>query len=162
MTPTLLRATYYAKRAITPSRLAVFTIAMLFIAASGLVLTFQSAPQAIEYPKRYIQATPAAVCPGETFTFPVVIKIDQSDAVSEITEVWCNADTGICPRAFQSPQSHAVFVDPYSVSTPATRTVPADMPPGDWQLRHSNETHSSGKISVVTYQVDVVVKDCTE
>lgn len=141
-------------------RLRWLMVLLSAIAAAGVLLMVQRYPKAIEYPKRYITATPAAVCPGETFTYPVVIKIDQSDAASTITEVWCNAKTGICPRVYQSPQSHAVFLEPYSVSTPATRTVPLDMPPGDWQLRHSNETHSNGKISVVVYQVDVTVKDC--
>lgn len=161
MSALILKITRQVERTTASTkRLRVLMVLLVAIAAAGAALLFRVAPQAIEYPNRYITPTPAAVCPGETFTYPVSIKIDQSDAVSTITEVWCKASDGICPKAFQSQQSHAIFLEPYSVSTFATRTVPADMPPGDWQLRHSNETHSNGKISVVTYQVDVTVKDC--
>lgn len=132
----------------------VFTI----MAGAGLVLLF-AAPQAIKYPQRYITATPSVLCPGDTFTYPVKIKIDNADAVSRITEGWCNS-AGICPRAFQLDPAYVNFVEPYEVSTPATRTVPTDLPPGEWQLRHCNETHSDGTIDVVCYAVNVTVEDC--
>lgn len=144
----------------SPRRLNVLFVLMLALAGTGVVLASRMAPQSIEYPERYLTAIPPMLCPGDTFTYPVNIEIKQNDAVSEITEVWCNAETGICPRAFQLPQSHAVFLTPYSVSTAATRTIPADLPPGDWQFRHCNETHSDATIDVMCYQVAVTVKDC--
>lgn len=141
-------------------RLRVIMVLLVVIAAAGAVLLFRAAPNAIEYPQRFITATPGAVCPGEDFVYRVDIKIDETDAVSRITEGWCRASDGICPRAFQSPPVYVNFVEPYSVSTPATRTVPIDLPPGDWQFRHCNETHSDGQIDVTCYAVNVEIKNC--
>ena len=140
-------------------RLKALMALMAIIAGAGLVLLFRASPQAIEYPKRYLTPTPAAVCPGETFTYPVVISVDETEAISRITEGWCLPD-GICPRAFQSEPYYVNFLDDLEVSTTATRTVPADLPPGDWQFRHCNETHSGGRIDVTCYALDVEVKDC--
>ena len=141
-------------------RLRVLMVLFVIIAAAGAVLLFRAAPQAIEYPQRYVTATPGAVCPGEAFTYPVRISIDETDAVSRITEGWCRTDDGICPKAFQEGEHYVNFLDGYEVSTTATRTVPADLPPGDWQFRHCNETHSDGRIDVTCYAVNVTVKDC--
>ena len=141
-------------------RLRVLMVLLIVIAAAGAVLLFRAAPQAIEYPQRYLTPTPGAVCPGEAFTYPVVISVDGTDAVSRITEGWCRVDDGICPKAFQEGEHYVNFLDGYKVSTTATRTVPADLPPGDWQFRHCNETHSDGRIDVTCYAVNVTVKDC--
>ncbi len=141
-------------------RLRWLMVALVLVAVAGVVLVLQRDTQSIEYPQRYLVATPAAVCPGEQFTYPVKIKIDKSDAVSRITEGWCRASDGICPKTFQSEAYYVNFLEPYSVSTTATRTVPIDLPPAEWQWRHCNETHSDGVISVVCYQVQVEVKDC--
>ena len=141
-------------------RLRVLMVLFVIIAAAGAVLLFRAAPQAIEYPQRYLTPTPGAVCPGEAFTYPVVISVDESDAVSRITEDWCRVTDGICPRAFQSEPYYVNLLGDYAVSTTATRTVPMDLPPGDWQFRHCNETHSDGQIDVTCYAVNVTVKDC--
>lgn len=140
-------------------RLRWLMVLLSAIAAAGVLLMVQRYPKAIEYPKRYITATPAAVCPGETFTYPVVISVDETAAVSHITEGWCRVD-GICPKAFQNAPYYVNFLENYSVSTTATRTVPVDLPPGDWQYRHCNETHSDGTIDVTCYAVNIEVKDC--
>ena len=140
-------------------RLRVLMVLLLVIAAAGAVLLFRAAPQAIEYPQRYLTPTPGAVCPGGTFTYPVIISVDETEAVSKITEGWCRPD-GVCPRAFQSDPYYVNFLDGLEVSTTATRTVPTDLPPGDWQFRHCNETHSDGQIDVTCYAVNVEVKDC--
>lgn len=161
MSALILYITRQVERTTTSTkRLRVLMVLLVVIAAAGAVLLFQAAPQAIEYPQRYLTPTPGVVCPGADFVYRVDIKIDETDAVSRITEGWCRAEDGICPRAFQSPPVYVNFVEPYSVSTPATRTVPVDMPPGDWQYRHCNETHSTGKIDVVCYAVNITVKDC--
>ena len=67
-------------------RLRVLMVLLIVIAAAGAVLLFRAAPQAIEYPQKYITATPEAVCLGEAFTYQVSIKINQPDSVSRITE----------------------------------------------------------------------------
>ena len=144
----------------SPRRLNVLFLVMLALAATGVVLASTMAPQSIQYPQRFLTATPAVLCAGETFTYPVNIDINESDAVSRITEGWCRATDGICPRQFQEDEHYVNFLNGYSVSATATRAVPPDLPPGDWQFRHCNETHSSGLIDVVCYQVAVTVKDC--
>ena len=141
-------------------RLRVLMVLLAIIAGAGLVLVFRAAPQAIEYPQRFITATPGVVCPGEQFAYPVQINVDETDAVSRITEGWCRVEDGICPRAFQGAEYYVNFLDGYAVSTTATRTVPIDLPPGDWQYRHCNETHSTGRIEVVCYAVEVTVEAC--
>ena len=154
----LIRAFKRTETAVIP-RLPVIMLLLFIIASAGFVLLFRAAPQAVEYPQRYLTATPSVLCPGETFTYPVVISVDETDAVSHITEGWCRSD-GVCPRAFQNDPYYVNFLDDLEVSTTATRTVPADLPPGDWQFRHCNETHSDGRIDVTCYAVDVEVKDC--
>lgn len=140
-------------------RLRVIMLLLAIIAVAGAALLFRAVPQAIEYPQRFLTATPGVVCAGETFTYPVKIQVDETEAVSRLTEGWCRAD-GVCPRAFQTEPYYVNFLDGLKVSTTATRTVPADLPPGEWQLRHCNETHSSGRIDVTCYAVNVAVKDC--
>lgn len=142
-------------------RLGVILVLLGLIAAVDVVLLVQHYPSSsIKYGQLTVIATPAAVCPGETFTYPITISIDRGDAVSRVTEGWCRADDGICPISRQVEPYYLNFVNPYSVATEAKRTVPVDMPPGEWQLRHCNETHSNGTIDVVCYQVAVTVKDC--
>ena len=140
-------------------RLRVIMVLLVVIAAAGAVLLSRAAPNAIEYPQRYITPTPGAVCAGGVFTYPVAITVDESEAVSRLTEGWCRAD-GVCPRAFQSEPYYVNFLDSLEVSTTATRTVPSDLPPGDWQFRHCNETHSDGQIDVTCYAVNIQVLDC--
>lgn len=161
MTAIVLSLKRQAVRTIeSPRRLFVVVVVLMLIAAAGLVTLMQSTPQAIQYPQRFLSPTPVAVCPGETFTYPVSIAIDRGDSVSRITEGWCHPG-GICPRAFQMPAYYVNFLDPYEVSATATRDVPLDLPPGDWEFRHCNETHSTGLIDVTCYAVIVTVKDCS-
>lgn len=162
MTALLLHAKCQWHRTLhSPKRLNVLLVLMLVIALAGVALAMQAPPQAVTYPQRFITATPAAVCPGEAFTYPVVISVDDGDAVSRITEGWCEVG-GICPKHLQGPEVYINFLEAQNVTTPATRYVPADLPPGDWQLRHCNETHSTGQIEVVCYQVAVTIRDDCE
>lgn len=159
MTALLLHAKCQWHRTIhSPKRLNVLLILALAIAALGVALAFQAAPQAITYPQRFITATPSVVCPGDTFTYPVIIAVDDGDAVSRITEGWCKVG-GICPKHLQDPDVYINFLEAQNVTTPATRIVPDKLTPGDWQLRHCNETHSTGQIAVVCYQVALTVRD---
>lgn len=156
---------YFAKRQAertirSPRRLNVLVVLLLALAALGMLLA-QTAPAAITYPQRTIIATPAVLCPGDTFSYPVRIEVNDGDAVSRITEGWCQPD-GICPKDMQSPEVYLNFLDAQTMATTATRTVPPELTPGDWQLRHCNETHATGLIEVVCYQVAVTVKDNCE
>lgn len=140
--------------------LVVFVVLVVFVAI-GLVPMFKHAPQAIVYDRRHLTASPAAVCPGEKFTFPVDIVIERGDTSARITEGWCRANDGICPKVWQDDPYYVNFVDTYEIHVPAApRWVPADLPVGEWQLRHCNEAHSDGLIDVTCYQVSVTVKDC--
>lgn len=144
----------------SPRRLNVLFLVMLTLAATGVVLASTMVTQSIQYPQRFLTATPAVLCAGEKFTYPVRIDINENDSVSRITEGWCRATDGICPSEFQADEHYVNFLNGYSVSATATRVVPSDLPPGDWQLRHCNETHSDATIDVNCYQVAVTVKDC--
>jgi hypothetical protein len=116
--------------------------------------------RAIVYRDPFPGATPAALCPGEAFTFPLSIDIMYGDSVTRITEGWCRASDGICPRLLQTEPYYINFVEPYSVTVTASRTVPAELAPGAWELRHCNEVHASGLIDVTCWQVEVEVLDC--
>jgi hypothetical protein len=113
----------------------------------------------VNYGATILPATPAAVCAGDTFTYPVSIVVDGGNSVSRVTEGWCRAD-GICPRTQQQEPYYINFVAGIEVNTTATRIAPPTLTPGGWELRHCNETHSSGKISVVCYAVPLTIKDC--
>jgi hypothetical protein len=115
---------------------------------------------AVGYGEQFIAPIPAEVCPGETISFPVDITIDRGNSVSRVTEGWCRATDGICPRTLQEAPVYYNFITPYSTSTTARRVIPESLTPGAWQIRHCNETHSSSVIDVVCWQVDVMVKDC--
>ena len=161
MTTLIYGAWYQVKRTLkTPSRLNVLLVLMLGLAGIGLYFAMRAAPQAITYPKRFLVSTPAAVCPGDTFTYPVTITVRDGDVVSRITEGWCRED-GICPNALQAEPVSINSLEEQNFSRNATRTVPAELTPGEWQLRHCNETHSTGLIDVICYAVDVTVKECS-
>jgi hypothetical protein len=141
--------------------LALLALCLLLIVGIGAQIWYSlRTDRAITYRERLLTATPAELCPGESFSFPVSIDINQNESVSRITEGWCRAGEGICPRTLQAEPYYVNFVASYSVSVTATRAVPAELTPGAWQLRHCNETHASGLIDVTCWQVDITVKDC--
>lgn len=141
-------------------RLRVIMVLMFIIAGAGLVLLAQAAPRTIEYQQQFVAATPSVVCPGEAFTYPVQLKVEQVDAVAMITEGWCRAADGICPKGFQNPPYYINLMNILEVSTTATRTVPVGLPPGDWQFTHCNTTLSTLPPGITCYAVNVTVKDC--
>jgi hypothetical protein len=146
----------------SPRRLTVIVIVLTLIVVSGLALLFQAAPANVTYSgATIIIPTPAAVCAGDTFTYPVSVTVDGGNSVSRVTEGWCRAD-GICPRGQQLEPYYINFVAGITVNTTAMRTAPDSLTPGGWELRHCNETHSSGKIDVVCYAVPVTIKDCPQ
>ncbi|MBK8113262.1 MAG: hypothetical protein IPK44_01435 [Candidatus Accumulibacter sp.] len=145
-------------------RLRAIMVLMLVIANAGAVLLFRAAPPAIEYEQRYIVPTPAVLCPGDTFTYQVSIRVNQPNSVSYVTEGWCYVK-GICPKTMQAAPYDVNFIDPYQVSAPATRTVPTTLPPGKWELRHCNTTRYSvgndePRQDVACYGAVLTVKDC--
>lgn len=162
MTALVLYFKRQASRTIrSPRRLNVIFVLLLIVAIGGVYVATQSAPRAIDYPQRFLTATPAALCPGDTFTFPATISIDSGDAVSRITEGWCKPGN-ICPWSLQNDPVYVNTLEEQKLNIPSTRTVPLALTPGDWQLRHCNETHSTGLIGVVCYQVAVTVRDDCE
>lgn len=157
--------TYAIRRQVTrtldsPRRLLVVVLLLTIVAAAGIATMMERAPQAINYHNPYPLATPAELCPGDTFTYPVQIDIKQGNSISRVTEGWCNRETGICPNALQADPMYYNFIVPYSVNATATRTAPAELTPGSWEFRHCNETHSDNLINVICYAVEVTVKDC--
>lgn len=139
---------------------AILILCLLLIAGIGAQIWVGLTNQnAITYAKRYITPSPAQVCPGDTFVYPVDITIERGNSVSRVTEGWCRED-GICPAALQNAPVYVNFIEPYTVSATATRTVPEGMAAGLWELRHCNETHSTGVIDVTCYAVPVTVLDC--
>lgn len=144
-------------------RLSLVLLALcLVVIASIMVQIWLSLRQnAVRYGATLLPATPAAVCAGEPFTYPVRIVVDNGDSVSRVTEGWCRAD-GICPRLFQEPPYYVNFVAGITVETTAKRTTPSTLTPGQWELRHCNETHSSGRITVVCYAVPLTIKECAQ
>ena len=107
----------------------------------------------------WLEATPALVCAGEAFSFPVSLVVEDAPAYTRIVESWCRQSDGICPRQFSTTYEIALL-EPLIVNTVATRAIPSDLPPGDWQLQHINESHVTGKITVTGYGVRVTIKDC--
>ena len=106
----------------------------------------------------WLEATPVEVCPGEVFTFPVSLIVSEAPAYIRIVESWCRSSDGVCLNQF-STTNEIALLEPLTISATARRTVP-DLPPGDWQLQHINESHVTGKITVTGYGVRVTVKDC--
>lgn len=160
MTTLLMYAKRQAAETIhSPRRLNVLFALMVAIAVVGVALAMQAAPQSITYPQRFLTGTPAVLCPGGEFTFPARVDVRDGDAVSRITEGWCKPGS-VCPWSLQNEPVYINTLQEQRVNIPSTRTVPLDLTPGDWQLRHCNETHSTGLIEVVCYQVAVTVKDC--
>jgi hypothetical protein len=135
-------------------------ICLLLIAAIGVQMWLALTQTAIKYGEQFITPVPAEVCPGETISFPVDIAIKHGNSVSRVTEGWCRAEDGICPKTLQEPPVYYNFITPYVTSATAQRVIPDDLSPGPWQLRHCNETHATGIIDVVCWQVDVTVNDC--
>jgi hypothetical protein len=139
--------------------LLILTFCLVVIASVMAQMWFSLRGNVVNYGATILLATPADVCPGDTFTYPVRIVVENGNSVSRITEGWCRAD-GICSRVLQQPPYYVNFVAGITVETTATRVAPDTLTPGGWELRHCNETHSTGKISVVCYAVPITIKDC--
>ena len=142
-------------------RLSLILLALcLVVIASGMVQMWLNIRQdAVRYGGTLLPATPAAVCPGDPFSYPISIVVRDGSSVSRVTEGWCRSD-GICPRMLQQPPFYINFVTGIKVETTALRTAPDTLTPGEWELRHCNEAHSSNQITVVCYAVPITIKDC--
>ena len=144
-------------------RLSLLILALCLIVIANILVQiwFSLRDKTISYGATLLPATPAAVCAGDTFTYPVKIVVSDGNSVSRITEGWCRAD-GICPRTQSYSPYYVNFVAGIEVKTTATRTAPETLTPGEWEFRHCNETHSSGRFTVVCYAVPLTIKDCKE
>ena len=141
--------------------LVLLALCLVVIASVMVQMWFSLRQEAIRYGGALLPATPAAVCAGETFSYPVSIVVRDGDSVSRVTEGWCRTD-GICPRVLQQPPFYINFVAGIKVETTALRTTPDTLTPGEWEMRHCNENHSSGTITVECYAVPITIKDCAE
>jgi hypothetical protein len=142
-------------------RLFVLILALCLVVIAGVMVQMWLSlrGEAIGYGATILPATPEAVCAGGAFTYPVSIVVAGGNSVSRVTEGWCRAD-GICPRVLQQLPYYVNFVAGITVETTARRVAPDTLTPGEWELRHCNETHSSGNITVVCYAVPLTIKDC--
>lgn len=141
---------------------------------SGLVLALALAVLMVTVPQLLHQAEiveyrdgvwraadKAEICPGETFSFPITISVNEGPAFMRIVESWCRVSDNICPRQFSTAYELALL-EPVDVDAMATRRAPDGLTPGEWELHHINESHVSGKITVNGYGVRMRVKAVDE
>lgn len=157
--PALLRA-WYSRRFITVGILLV----IIAISIAGM-MAINTSRANIAYKEKGYPSTPAAVCPGEKFTYPVQVSIPSGNTVSRISENWCRKSDGICPDAYDTEKKPKGSIIEKTIEVTATRYVPDNIPPGDWQMVHCNTNITdSGKsttpavTSVSCYAINVKVK----
>lgn len=140
-------------------RLAILTglVLVILIALIGMTNVRSSSVKYNNVPV----AVPPQLCPGDEFSYRVVVNVEKPDTVIHITEDWCKTSTAICPKEFAiAPVDHNARY-PVSVDTPAKRVVPTEMPPGEWAFGHCNTATRDGELpSVSCYYVPVTVKAC--
>lgn len=142
------------------SRRFMIFLSLVIVALLALVGMRSIQTSSIRYGEMYPHPVPPQVCPGAEFTYNVRIEVKNPDTVVLLTEDWCKLNTNICPKEFVTAPVYHNAKEPTLVFTTATRNVPADMPPGEWELRHCNTAISDGGISSC-YYVPMTVLDCS-
>lgn len=142
------------------SKRIVVMVSLVLVIAIALVGMTSIRNSNVKY-KNTPVAVPPQLCPGDEFTYRVVVNVKEPDTVIHITEDWCKTSTAICPKEFTTaPVDHNVRY-PVLVDTPATRVVPTTMPPGEWTFGHCNTSYRDGELPEVScYYVPVTVKAC--
>ena len=131
-------------------------IALVIVLSIALVAMANIRQNIAQYGDKTPNAIPSTLCAGDKFTYPVHVEIKDPETVVVLTEDWCRVGTNICSFDSQ-PKAHNIL-DPSVVDSTATRSVPADIPPGDWQFRHCNTSITSGRpIDVTCYGVNVTI-----
>lgn len=159
MSNTLVRNGNGKAKAWESRRLVIF-VSLILVIAIAVVGMANIRNSAIKYNGEPV-AVPPQLCPGDSFTYQVRVEVEDPDTVIHITEDWCKTDTAICPKEFTiAPLDHNVQ-RPVIVDTPAIRSIPVTMPPGEWTFGHCTTATRDGELpSVSCYYVPVTVKAC--
>lgn len=158
MNNTLSRGNETERIGILKSKRFFLFIALIIVVSIAIVAMLSIQQNLIEYASKYPIATPSALCPGDSFTYRVQIEVKEPETVVVLTEDWCVPNTNICPRAYVTQPIAHNSLDPAVVDTPATRSVPVEIKPGEWEFRHCNTSITSGKpLDVACYGVAITV-----
>lgn len=134
--------------------LSILGLCMVLIAAIGWQMwRGVQENRAIRYGgKSVMQATPYALCPGSTFSYPQEIHVVET-AMVDISRDWCNRGFTCDLSVHQSWQN--VVLTPLDFSGPVTRTVP---PSALWKPGRLYEFRSgvkNGELSVQVIQFSI-------
>ena len=127
--------------------LALLGLCLVMIAAIGWQMWHGvQANRVIEYGGQSVmQATPYALCPGESFTYRQEIHVEQA-AMVDISREWCNRGFTCSLDLHQSWSN--VLLTPLKFTGPVTRTVPVSplfKPGGLYEFRSGVK---NGELSV--------------
>ncbi len=140
------------------SKRALVLIALITVVSIAIVAINSVQQNLIEYANKYPTAIPSALCPGDPFVYRVQVEVKEPETVVVLTEDWCVPGTNICPKAYVAQPIPHNILEPAIVDTPATRSVPAGMEPGEWEFRHCNTSITSNKpLGVACYGVAITV-----
>mgnify|MGYP003382821550 CR=1 FL=1 len=135
-------------------------LSLVIVALLALVGMRSIQVSSIRYSELYPKPVPPQVCPGDEFSYNVRIEVKNSNTVVLLTEDWCVPNTNICPKEFTEAPVYHNAKEPTLVDTTATRSVPATMPPGEWEMRHCNTAISDGNVASC-YYIPLTVLDCS-
>ncbi len=134
-------------------RLRAIMVLMFVIAGAGLLLLARATPQAVVYgTTRVIVPTPAALCPGESFTYEQAIQVQQTAMVT-VSRDWCNRGFTCHLELHESWPN--VVLTPLTFNGPVTRTVPVSSffkPGGLYEFRSGVK---NGELSVQIVQFSI-------
>lgn len=151
MTP-MLYIKHEAIRTISsPRRLAMLTLLLLLIAASGLLFLFQNAPVTMYNGKvvPVIRPSEPEVCIGGTLHFSTITETteDQLPGRLEIDEAWCLEGLGGACKTVTPPNPRFPILEPKYIVTPrVSRDVPTILTPGVYHFWHT-ATDTKGNVT---------------
>ena len=136
-------------------RLRVLMVLLVIISLVGIVLMVERYPaaRAVEYEtSTTIAPVPAALCPGEAFTYQQAISVRQTAMVT-VSRDWCNRDFTCHLELHQSWPN--VVLTPLAFSAPVTRTVPVSpffKPGGLYEFR-SGVRNGELSVQIVEFSI---------
>ena len=139
----------------SPRRLRVMMAMLTIIALAGIVVMLQRYPaaQAVQYKtSSTIVPVPAALCPGESFTYEQAIQVQQTAMVT-ISRDWCNRGFTCHLELHQSWPN--VVLTPLDFVGPVTRTVPVSSffkPGGLYEFR-SGVRNGELSVQIVEFSI---------
>lgn len=156
----------FAKRSATPSRLIVFTLLMLLIAAIGLLLVLQKASNSVMFngdKVPVIRPAQSEVCVGAALHFATITETtdDEIPGRLEIDEAWCLAGVGGACKTVTPPNPRLPLLEPRRIITPeVSRIVPETLTPGVYHFWHT-ATDTSGRVTGYIV-APIHVLDCSQ